>query len=116
MDTSSAVGAPPEEVYLASLHLLFIAFSYAFAVATEWYWGAAMIVTHAVHERIVGDCLLSRIQKIRGHSHPDDDFFFHLFGRLGIGRLRRTTANIHLFIKGSILLIVAVKGMVRIIG
>ena len=116
MDTSSTGGVSPEEVYLASLHLLFIAFSYAFAVATEWYWGATMIVTHAAHERIVGDCLLSRIQKIRGHSHPDDDFFFHLFGRLKISQPRSATARIHLFIKASILLIVVAKAARRIMG
>ena len=116
MDTSSTVGASPEEIYLAGLHLLFIVWSYAFAVATEWYWGAAMIVTHAVHERIVGDCLLSRVQKRRGHSRPGDDFFFHLFGRLRIPRTRRATARIHLFIKASILLIVAVKAASRVIG
>ncbi|MCG8479740.1 MAG: hypothetical protein MI724_11635 [Spirochaetales bacterium] len=85
-------------------------------MATEWYWGATMIVTHAAHERIVGDCLLSRIQKIRGHSHPDDDFFFHLFGRLKISQPRSATARIHLLIKASILLIVVAKAARRIMG
>ena len=115
MDTSSAIGPSPEDTYLASLHLLFIAFSYIFALTAEWYWGATMIVTHAAHERIVGDCLFSRIQKTRGHSAREDDFFFHLFGRLGIPRGRRTTSRIHLFIKASILLIVVAKAAWRVL-
>jgi|GEM_PF-2874959 len=99
----------PEDVFLTSLHFLFIVFSYAFAFSTEWYWGAAMIVVHATHERLVGDCVLSRIQKNRGYSGPDDDYFYHLFRRLGFTPSRRLTGNLHLFIKTTILLVVVFK-------
>lgn len=99
----------PEDAYLSSLHLLFIVFSYAFALAMPWYWGAAMIVVHATHEKLVGDCILSRIQKARGHSGPEDDYFFHLFQRLGRPQPRRITSGLHLFVKGTILLIVLGK-------
>lgn len=99
----------PEDAYLASLHLLFIVFSYTFAIVMPWFWGAAMIVAHASHEKIVGDCALSRIQKQRGHSGPEDDYFFHLFNRLGNPQPRTLTARMHLFVKGSILLIVVGK-------
>lgn len=115
LDQYSAERIRPEDVFLTGLHFLFILFSYAFAISTEWYWGATMIVVHATHERLVGDCLLSRIQKNRGYSGPEDDYFFHLFRRLGFSPSRRLTSNLHLFIKGSILLVVVFK-LIRRLG
>jgi hypothetical protein len=105
------IGVRPEDVFLTGLHFLFIVFSFAFAIYAEWYWGSAMIVIHALHERIVGDCVLSLIQKRRGYSGRDDDYFYHLFGRLGLPQVRRVTARIHLLIKGSILIIVVGKAL-----
>ncbi len=102
----------PEDVFLTGLHFLFIVFSFAFALGSEWYWGATMIVTHALHEKIVGDCVLSRIQKRRGYSGAEDDYFYHLFGRLGISPNRKVTGSIHIAIKGSILAIVVWKALV----
>lgn len=101
----------PDDVLLTSLHLLFILFSYAVAISLPWYWGAAMIVAHATHEKLVGDCLLSRIQKRRGYSGPDDDFFFHLFCRLGIPQPRSVTEKLHLFVKTTILIVVLAKAV-----
>lgn len=101
----------PDEILLSGLHLLFIVFSYAVALSAQWYWGAALIVLHAVHEKLIGDCLLSLMQKNRGHSGPQDDFFFHLFCRLGKPQPRTVTSRIHLFIKGTILLIVVAKAV-----
>ena len=106
--------AAPEDVYLTSVHILFIVFSYAFAVSMPWYWGAAMIVVHALHERVLGDCALSLVQKRRGHSGPDDDFFFHLFCRLGIPQPRSLTSAMHLFIKTTILIIVVAQALVTV--
>mgnify|MGYP006298225121 CR=1 FL=1 len=103
----------PDDALLSGIHLSFIAFSYAFALAIPGYWGAAMIIAHAAHERIVGDCLLSRIQKRRGYSGPDDDFFYHLFSRLGAVPDRKVTHRIHAFIKTTILIIVLAKAAAR---
>lgn len=114
-DQYTAEPIRPEDVFLTGLHFLFILFSYAFAFSTEWYWGAAMIVLHAAHERFVGDCILSKIQKKRGYSGPNDDYFFHLFRRLGFSPSRRLTGNLHLFIKGTILIVVVFK-LIRWIG
>jgi hypothetical protein len=111
MDHCSPRSTTPDDIFLSSIHVIFIVFSYSVAVTLPWYWGAVMIVAHATHERIVGDCLLSRIQKRRGFSGPDDDFFFHLFCRLGIPQPRSLTSGLHLFIKTTILLIVAGRGI-----
>ena len=99
----------PDDIYLSGVHVLFIVFSFAFAVRAPWYWGATMIVVHAAHEKLVGDCILSRIQKRRGYSGPQDDFFFHLFCRLGIPQSRSVTSSIHMAIKTIILFVVVAK-------
>lgn len=111
MDRCSDVSVSPDDVFLTGLHLAFIVFSFAFALAMEWYWGLAMIVVHAGHERLIGDCVLSRIQKRRGFSGPEDDFFFHLFCRLGMPQPRTVTRNIHIVIKTVILVIVVTKAV-----
>jgi hypothetical protein len=109
MDHCSVQTTTPDDICLSSIHVLFIVFSFSVALTLPWYWGAVMIAAHATHEKIVGDCLLSRIQKRRGFSGPEDDFFFHLFCRLGIPQPRKVTSGLHLVIKTAILLIVLAR-------
>ncbi len=94
---------------LISLHLLFIIFSFAFAVKAPFYLGFLLIFLHKAHEIYFGECLLTMLQQNYGYSGPNDDFFYHLFSRLNINTDHNLTQNIHLAIKTIILMIVLFK-------
>lgn len=97
------------ENLLISLHLLFIIFSFVFAVKAPFYLGFLLIFLHKAHEIYFGECLLTMLQQNYGYSGPNDDFFYHLFSRMNIKTDHNFTQNIHLTIKTIILVIVIFK-------
>ena len=95
--------------FLISLHLLFIIFSFSFALRAPFYLGFMLIILHKAHEIYFGECYLTLLQQRYGYSGKNDDFFYHLFSRLNIKVKRNLSQNIHLAIKTIILLIVIFK-------
>jgi hypothetical protein len=99
-----------KEWVLASVHSIFIVFSYAVAIFTPFYIGILLILAHFFHELKYGDCILTILKRRYGFALENEDFFHYLFRKMGFNANPKFTKNIHHFIKTTILFIVVYKG------
>ncbi|MCA9764965.1 MAG: hypothetical protein KC455_00950 [Carnobacterium sp.] len=90
-------------------HLSYILLSFIIAIYTPFYVGALLIFTHWLHEKFVGDCILTVLQRKYGFANKEEDFFHYLFRKLTIPVDAKLTIKIHYLIKTIILIIVLIK-------
>ncbi len=94
---------------IMSVHLIYITASFILSIVFPFYVGVFLIVTHALHEKLTGDCLLTVMQRESGYAEEKEDFFHYLFRKKGIDANPKFTHNIHNIIKTVILFITLYK-------
>lgn len=94
---------------LTTIHLMYLVLSFLIALYAPFYIGGLLIFTHWLHEKIVGDCILTVLQQTYGFAGKQEDFFHYLFRKINLHVDHNITMNLHYAVKTVILIIVLTK-------
>lgn len=89
-----------------TVHTLFIIMTFAIAIFAPFYVGLSFILLHWLHEKYVGDCLLTVLQRKYGYIEENEDFYHYFFKKIKLPLNSKVTMNIHYGVKTVVLLII----------
>lgn len=94
------------DILIMTMHLSFIILTFLVAIYLPFYIGALLIFFHWLHEKILGDCLFTMLQRKYGFIEEGEDFFHYFFNKIGIPLNSKISMNMHYGVKTIVLIIV----------